>query len=339
VASHPSAELTAICGRNLERVEVVAAEHGIPHVYTDYREMLVSGVLDAVLVVTPDAMHYPITMAALEAGLHVMCEKPVALNADQALQMRDAAEAAGLVNMVNYTWRWVPPFNYVHQLIEDGYLGRCHHAHFQQQNGGALDGAYGWRIDPEQGHGMLGDLGSHMIDLARWYVGDISRVSGHLTSFVDRVGPDGLPFQSANDSALLAVEFADGAQGTICVSGVSNVAERGQDFQVSLYGDAGSIEVMFGLAGSLVRGVRRDEAEWRELPIPAEFIGMGENAPPWGANFFAPFTNQPVGDRLFIDGILNSRPVAPDFHDGFKVQQVIDATFASHSEGRWITIG
>ena len=155
----------------------MAAEHGISQVYTDYRKMIRSGLVDAVVVITPEAMHHPITMAALEAGLHVMCEKSMALNADQARQMRDAAEASGLVTMVGYIWRWVPPFNYVHHLIEQGYIGHCHHAHFLQQNGGGLDPSYGWRFDPAQGHGMLGDLGSHMIDLARWYVGDIARVS------------------------------------------------------------------------------------------------------------------------------------------------------------------
>ena len=104
LASHPEAELTAICGRNRERAESVAADHSIPYVYTDYRQMITSDVLDAVVVVTPDALHYPITMAALEAGLHVMCEKAIALNADQARQMYEAADASGLVNMVGYTW-------------------------------------------------------------------------------------------------------------------------------------------------------------------------------------------------------------------------------------------
>jgi predicted dehydrogenase len=339
LASHPEAELTGICGRNRERADSVAADHNIPHVYTDYRQMIASAPLDAVVVVTPDAMHYPITMAALEAGLHVMCEKAMALNADHARQMHEAAEAAGVVNMVHYTWRWVPPFNYVHHLIEQGYIGQCHHAHFQYQHGSGFDPSYKWQIDPAQGRGMLGNLGSHMIDLARWYVGDIARISGHATSFVERVGPEGgQPFRSANDSALIAIEFAEGAQGTICVSGVTHVAERGQDFQVRLYGDAGSLELDFNFARSRLRGVQKGEEEWRDLTVPKEFLGQGENPPLAGFDFFAPFTNQSVGDRLFIDGITKGVPVEPTFYHGWKAQQIIDATFASHDEGRWITI-
>ena len=110
LASHPDVELTAICGRDRERADGVAANHSISHVFTDYREMIGSGLLDALVVVTPDALHFPITMAALDAGLHVLCEKALALDSDQARLMHDAAEAASLVNMVGYTWRWVPPF-------------------------------------------------------------------------------------------------------------------------------------------------------------------------------------------------------------------------------------
>jgi len=179
-----------------------------------------------------------------------------------------------------------------------------------------------------------------MIDLARWYVGDIARISGHMTNFVERVGPeDGQPFKSANDSALIAMEFAEeGAHGTICVSSVSHVAKRGQDFQVRLYGDAGSLELDFNFARSRLRGVQRGEEDWQDLTVPLEFLGQGENPPLAALDFFAPFTNQSVSDRLFIDAITKGVSVEPTFYDGWKAQQIIDATFASHHEGRWITI-
>jgi len=119
---------------------------------------------------------------------------------------------------------------------------------------------------------------------------------------------------------------------------VTHVAERGQDFQVRLYGDAGSLEIDFAFAGSRLRGVQKGGEEWRDLPVPFEFLGKGENPPLWVFDFFAPFTNQSVGDRLFIDGITKAKPVEPTFLDGWKAQQIIDATFASHEKGRWITI-
>lgn len=339
LSSHPGASIAAICGRNRQRASQVASDHIIPHVFTDYREMIASGLLDAVVVVSPDSTHHPITMAALGAGLHVMCEKPLALTADQARQMYDTATAAGLITLVGFTWRWVPPLNYVHHLIHQGYVGRCHDARFLYQHGGSFDTAYRWQLDPGQSNGILGNLGSHMIDLARWYVGEISRVSGHLASFVDRDGPDGeRPFASANDSAVIAVEFVDGGHGTIQVSGVTHIGERGQDFQIGIYGDAGSLEVNFDFTSARLRGVRRGDEQWRELPVPVEFLGQGDNPPAWVFDFFAPFTNQSVGDRLFIDAIMTGRTAEPSFYDGWKAQQIVDAALASHHAGRWATI-
>jgi predicted dehydrogenase len=122
------------------------------------------------------------------------------------------------------------------------------------------------------------------------------------------------------------LEFAGGAQGTICVSGVTHVAERGQDFQVRLYGDAGSLEIDFAFAGSRLRGVQKGAEEWRELPVPVEFLGQGENRPLWVCDFFAPIPKQSVGDCLFIDRITKGKPVEPTFLDGWNAQQIIDAT-------------
>ena len=100
VKSHPGAELAAICGRNRARAEEMAGKYGIPLVFTDYRNMIEKGALDALIVSTPDDLHYPMTMDALDAGLHVLCEKPLALNRTEAKQMYEKAEGAGVKHMV-----------------------------------------------------------------------------------------------------------------------------------------------------------------------------------------------------------------------------------------------
>jgi predicted dehydrogenase len=110
IASHPRAELAAVCGRDLDRTNEVAQKRGIRGVYTDYREMIARGDLDAVVVSAPDDLHYEMTMEALDAGLHVLCEKPLASNAAQARQMLDKAEEAGVVHMVCFTYRWLPHY-------------------------------------------------------------------------------------------------------------------------------------------------------------------------------------------------------------------------------------
>ncbi|HEY5787167.1 MAG TPA: Gfo/Idh/MocA family oxidoreductase [Microlunatus sp.] len=151
IASHGKADLVAICGQN--RAAAVADRHGQPRVFTDYRTMIASGLLDAVVVATPDDSHHGITMAALEAGPHVLCEKSLARSAEEARQMLNAAETAGLVHMVMLTWRWLGIFTYVKQLLASGYIGRCRDARFIMQGDCAMDPDYGWRFDPARGSG------------------------------------------------------------------------------------------------------------------------------------------------------------------------------------------
>ena len=148
VQNHPSAELAALCGRSQERAEEAARKYQIPQVYTSYEEMIAKADLDAVAVITPDDLHYPMTMAALNAGLHVACEKPMAMSAAQAKEMLDKAEAKGVVNMVFFTWVWMPHVIYYRKLLEEGFLGRPIdlNVHFIQDH---IEGVnYEWRTDP-----------------------------------------------------------------------------------------------------------------------------------------------------------------------------------------------
>ena len=189
--SHPQADVVALCGRNRERANELAAKYGIPRVFTDWQDMLTHGGLDAVVIATPDDQHYPMTMAALDAGLHVLCEKPLALTQEQAQAMYEKAEAAGVKHMTFFTYRWVPQYQYARELMEQGYVGRPFHCSVRIVADWARGRDYSWRFDRQRATGTLGDLGSHAIDLARWFCGDIVRVSAHLGTYVMRAGPEG----------------------------------------------------------------------------------------------------------------------------------------------------
>jgi predicted dehydrogenase len=337
--SHPRAVLTAVCGRDRGNAEALAARHGDPAVFTDFAEMMTSGLLDAVVIVTPDDLHHEMTLQALDAGLHVLCEKPLARSASDAHQMWRAAEAAGRVHMTMFTWRWLGVPSYARRLIAEGYLGRCRHAHFSMQAdyGDAAD--YGWRIDPDHGSGILGDLGSHLIDLARCCVGEIGAVSGKLTTALTRFGPDGKPTDSLNDSAMMLVEFADGADGTLEVSGHRLVGAAGPTIEIRLYGDDGTLRLDFGLEAGRLSGRRRGEESWSDLTVPEELSGLaGDNPPILDLAMLAPFTNLPVADRLFVDAVVDGRPAEATFEDGWRAQQVVDAVVASDLQRGWVAV-
>ncbi|HEX8771345.1 MAG TPA: Gfo/Idh/MocA family oxidoreductase, partial [Acidimicrobiales bacterium] len=315
------------------RAADVASRHRIPLVFTDYQQMVATARLDAVVIVAPDEQHYPMTMDALDAGLHVLCEKPLATTAAQARAMYERAETAGVKHMSFFALRTSLHHRYMHQLIEQGYLGTPYAAHLHLTHGFFRSDAYQWRFDQQRGTGALGDLGCYVIDLARWFVGDIARVSAHLSSLVERPHPDGQPYVPANDAASLVVAFANGAQGTIAASVVAHQAERGQLNSVVLYGSAGTLELQHTFRGSSLQGARAEEQQIGPLAIPAELWEGVDPATPTDVT-----TGHSVGDRAFIDAIVQDRPITPSFYDGWKVQQVIEAAFTAHDQGCAVTI-
>jgi predicted dehydrogenase len=330
---YPRATLAAICGRNRERADEMARKYHIPQVFTDYREMCEQGGLDAVVVSVPDDLHYPIVMAALDAGLHVLCEKPLAMNAGQAREMYQKAEAAGVMHMVFYTLRWLPAQRYLRELLDDGYLGRCYDCDFTFLGGFGRDGKYGWRYNRKHGNGVWGDLGSHVIDLARWYVGEIGSISAHLDTFIDRPGEDGGVLDAANDSAVAAIRFQNGAHGTLHLSTVTHVGKPVVNQQAVLYGEKGTLRAVYTFTGLELYGARAGHDEIKPIEIPDHLWGEVDRSKP-----FDVFREQHTGGRLFVDAILDDRPISPTFYDGLKAQEVIDAGMEASESGRWVDI-
>jgi predicted dehydrogenase len=338
---HPRAEVVAICGRNRERAQELADKFSIQQVFTDYREMIDADILDALVIASPDDLHYPMTMYALEARLHVLCEKPVAMNADQARAMYEKAEAIGVKHLVMFTWHWMPYFQYVHNLLAD-YIGQCYQASFSFLMGFGRAGQYAWRFDAQRSTGTLGDFGAHMIELATWYLGDIAKVSGQLTAFVQRPAPDGQALVAANDAALLSVQFASGAQGVIQLSAVAHLGEKGAVQQITLYGEKGTLDVTVTYegpeAGAVIRAQRSHETAFTTLPVPESLWGGVDRTQGFFGQVDEFLRSQSVGSRLFIDAIVDDKPASPNLYEGLKVQECIDGALESHKTGRWVTL-
>lgn len=331
IAAHPRAVLTAITGRDSIRAHRVADEHGIAHVHSDYRDMIAAGQIDAVVIVAPDELHAPIALAAFDSGLHVLCEKPLAGTAADAERMYRAATRSGLVNMSFFALRTLPHHRYLKQLIEDGYVGRVYDAEFSLTHGFFRGPDYQWRFDARRGTGALGDLGCYLFDLARWYIGDITAVSASTRSHVDRIAAHGKSFAAANDSAVIAVEFVGGAHATMLASVTSYQADRLQANSIRIYGEHGTLELDHTFAGARIRGARAGDATFAELALPPEL----EEATDGRATAAA----AAVGDHAFIDAILTGSSVEPEFFDGWRVQQMIEASLESADTRRWTTVG
>jgi predicted dehydrogenase len=331
LATHPRAQLAALCGRDQARAGEVAAKHGIPQVFADYNEMIARGGLDALIVASPDDLHHQITMAALDAGLHVLCEKPLALTAAQAKQMYTRAEVAGVVHMAMFTYHWFPAYQYLHELVGQGYIGQPYDADLTFVMGHARNLAYQWRFDGQRANGALGDLGSHAFYIVRWLLGDIVAVTARLATFVPRPGPDGAPGTPTNDSALLLLECASGAQVSVRVSAADHTLGHWARHQIALYGQAGTLEADAFQAA--LRGARAPGTEAELLPVPERLLGAGDRTDP-----FDPIFSRSAGARAFVDAIVEGRAVGPTFFDGLKAQEAIDAALESHRSGRRVVL-
>ncbi len=327
------AEVVAICSGRRARAEAAAQAHGIPMAFDDYVDMIARARLDLVCVATPVATHAPITLAAVAAGCHVLCEKPTAMDAGEAATMLRAAEAVGVIHMIDHELRFNPTRARVAELIAEGYVGRVTYAHIRNVSAMRADPAraWDWWSDRALGGGALGASGSHQVDLLRWWLGEITAVSGQLETYVRR-RPDPnrggeLREVTADDQFSFIARLASGAAAHVFVS---YVAHHGGTNQIEIHGDAGSLVIdhddrLWG---------RRAGATPEELTAPDPLEGApGVPASVWARSFV-------YLARELVAAIREGR--APrrgaTFADGLRCQQVLDAVRRSHEAGRWVTV-
>ena len=333
--------LSAVCGRNPERTAAVAEQWGFARAYTDAELLFSEQQLDVVIIATPNVTHHPLATAALEHGAAVLCEKPLALNYREAIDLQRRAEQANAVTLVPFTYRYMPTARLVHQLVAEGYLGDPYHLNLRYYSGWARDGDYSWRFNvDEAGTGILGDLGSHFLYLARWYFGEITEVSAMLGWLVpNRMRPDGTSYNQADDFAQINLAFANGAFGSVTASGMAHEpSEFQQRHEMEFHGSEGTLRHRIDWRGhQVVTGSRVGDEGEQELAIPANLLG---DAPVSDvtATYRHVFRQQGrmIGD--FLDAAASGSPLRPDFADGAAVQAVIDAAWRSHHERRVVTV-
>ena len=340
--SHPAATVAAICGRNRENAKTLADAWRIPRVYSDYRAMIEAGGLDAIVISTPNHLHYPITMLALERGLHVLCEKPIALSYAQAREMAQLADAKGLKHMTPFTYSFMPTARYIKELIDGGYLGEPYHLNLRYYTGFARAGDYQWRFDARMaGAGVVGDIGSHFLYLAEMFYGEISAITCRLSHRVPRppTDPGGQAYEVVDDSCMIMAEFANGAAGMLhCTALCYEGTPFGQTHHMEFHGSAGTLYSYTDWDKiQQVKGARVGEGMPRDMPIPAHIWGQARRDTVHNT-YRDIFRREDFMIRAFISGIIDDRAVQPDFHDGARVQRLITAAVQSHRRGQRVEI-
>ncbi|HLJ57579.1 MAG TPA: Gfo/Idh/MocA family oxidoreductase [Chthonomonadaceae bacterium] len=349
IKNHPAAEIHAVCGSADRAPGDVTGKYGVQARYfTNYEQMLDSVSLDGVIVCTPNDTHYPATMAALRRGVHVTCEKPLAMNAGQAQEMADAARKRGLIGMTNFPYRDNPAVKEMRARIAAGHVGRVLHVSGQYHGGFGLRRSPNWRAFKDRsGAGILGDLGSHLIDLARFVTGDeFGSVCSHLLTVLH--GESGIEAlirtedpragRRNDDSCSFISEFRSGAQGVFHTSWVAYQGAYRQHQDVEVYGSEGRIQFIANHSGTLVRAMRNDD-EQRWVTLAVDDITLPEDGRE-EEDWFRPGRHTETNTTYrWIEAIRTGmKSVEPSLDDGFRTQQVIDAVLRASAERRWIDV-
>jgi predicted dehydrogenase len=182
-------DVVAVCSRRPERAHLAAAQHGIPIASFDYRELMRSSEIEAVIVATPPFLHHTMVLAALEAGKHVLCEKPMAKSMAESRDMIKIAERMAVQVMVNHEFRFMPARARAKELIDEGYIGEPHSASMTIYRSSLNDPngiPFGWLMEMDKAGGMLGAAGSHHVDALRWWFGEVKSVAGAVGTLVKR---------------------------------------------------------------------------------------------------------------------------------------------------------
>jgi predicted dehydrogenase len=311
------------------RAKAFAETHAIPNVFTSLEDAVAWDGFDAATNVTPDRAHHPTTLALLAAGKHVMCEKPLAENYAKADEMARAAEASGLITMVNLTYRNVAPLQMARQMVLAGEIGRVRHIEASYLQSWLVSKAWGnwatesqwlWRLSTKHGsNGVLGDVGIHILDFASYGAAtDVEHVFARLKAFDkapdNRIGEYDL---DANDSFTMTVDFANGALGVIHSSRWAT--GHLNELRLRMHGDKGALEVFHSTEGSQLRGCLGDDVEkavWRDIDAGTV----------------------PTNYQRFAAAVAAGDKIEPGFRHAAELQKVLDLAIETEKERRELKV-
>jgi predicted dehydrogenase len=351
-------DMAVLCGRDRAKATAAAEKLGWRSVETDWKALLTRDDVQLVDVCTPGDTHAAIAIAALDAGKHVLCEKPLANTVDEARAMVAAAERAasrGVRSMVGYSYRRVPAVALARRLVEQGRIGEIRHVRASYQQDWIVDPEFPlvWRLQRSAaGSGALGDIGAHIVDMAQYLTGDVLTGVSALTETFVRERP--LPEASSglaasggtekgtvdvDDAALFLGRFAGGAVASF--EATRFATGRKNALRIELNGSRGSLafdqermnelEFYDGDEDPETAGFRRIQVTEPTHPYVGAWWPPGH-----GLGYEHSFTHQVVD---LVRDIGEGRDPAPSFADGLRVQLVLDAVEKSASAGSWQKVG
>jgi predicted dehydrogenase len=334
----PGVEIAALCDPDAALLARRQDEWGVGTAMSDLDEFLRQN-LDAVVIATPNNMHRGLIEAALQAGCHVLCEKPLGMNLAETIAIYQLAVSSGKRHMTAFTYRFVPGMRYLKHLVDSGSLGTIRHARVQRlQDWG--EHAIGWRqYRAQAGLGELGDMGIHRIDYAEDLLGTIRSVCASMKQFVPRdQTSEGAtcPPQDVEDWVAWIAEFDSGSTCVFEMGKLSKGRGPGGDHDLAeLNGTEASVvyhlhtphEVLFAERGE----------PYRPVAVPSEFlVTSGSPRDPAEGDPVRTFRYDQAWE--FVSAIRQGRDCVPSFYHGMRAQAVAEAVVTADVERRWVDV-
>jgi predicted dehydrogenase len=327
------ARIVAIASARREHAEEVARDFGIDHVEDDWRVLVARDDIDLVSIVTPVVTHCEITLAALDRGKAVLCEKPMAMNAAEALRMTERAQEKGVPALIDHELRFLPGRLKMRELVRRGEIGKVRHAKltFRSDSRADPERPWNWWSDVKQGGGALGAIGSHVIDSFRWLLGaEVIEVMGTLATHIrERKDESGTLRQvTTDDEANLLLRFEDGEFTESATGNASmSLVEAGQpEHRLELFGSLGGLRIEEG--GELWQSEIGD-GEWRRVETDPGELAPDMRDGGWARGFTA-------FSKRIVDALREGRTMvegAATFADGYRTQLVLDAARRANESG------
>lgn len=327
------AEVVSVASGHAENAEKVAKEFNVPHWTGDWRETVEKEEVDLICITTPPVFHKEMTLYALEHDKHILCEKPMAMNAVEAREMWEKSKKKNLLCLIDHELRYLNGRKKAFEIIRNGKIGKIRHVkyNFRAPHRGDAALPWTWWSDETQGGGALGAIGSHVFDTLRWFTGaEISQFFCQLQSHVkERKDSNGkMQKVTTDDEANLILRFSDGDLTTDATANVSLSMVEYPEYQnrVELFGTKGALRVEYD--GKLFAG-NVEKEKWEKVDISLNEAVEGVRATGWN-NGFLSFAKEIIKALQQEKTTIEN---AATFEDGYKIQKLLDAAHESNEKG------
>jgi predicted dehydrogenase len=333
----PRTEVVAVYNRDLDKAKAIAESHNIPHACNSIADIVKLPKVQAVSISTPPFLHYEMAKAVLQAGKHLLLEKPTTLNVAEAKELYQIAKQTGAIATVDFEFRFVPEWQFLDELLLQGYVGskRLIKIDWLGSSRSNAERPWNWYSCKDQGGGALGSLGSHTFDYIHWLFGSVRSLSAHLsTAIPQRPDPATVELKSVetDDTCMLMLELADGTPIQVSISAVVH-AQRTHSIEV--YGDRGTLVLVSENQKDYIYGFRvygsPTGKPLTEVQIPHR-LTFKKNYTDGRISAFMRVVDE------WVQGIDRQEVIVPSLREGVYSQLLMDLSYESHLKSSWVDV-